>query len=602
MIIPTTRWLILGVGLAIALVAGPALGHADDPKTQAEPRYEGVGIRGAGGGGSVGLGGPGGSQPGGGGNDFVSVGSSLRSWVTVAELGDSLAANDCWGYVAPSGREYAIICTTDATAFVEVTDPDEPQIVEVIAGPFSGWRDVKVYDRFAYVVTENQMSGIQVIDLSGIDQGLVFEATTLADNTTGASHNVAIDEASGFLYRCGGGTNGLRIYDLAQPAQPRLVALWNTRYVHDAQIVTYEDGPYAGRQIAFCCSGFNEGWVETGLDILDVTDKRDIRQLGRVVYDNGFFSHQAWLSEDRDFIFLNDEGDEVNGGVRTTVIVIDVRDLANPREVSSFTNGSMAVGHNLYVRGDQLFSANYASGLRVFDVRDPLNVTETAWFDTRPEDDDPNFQGLWSVYPFFPSGTVIASDRQRGLFVLRVDPLPASADLDGSGVVGFDDLALLIGSWGPCAPCPAETDIVNLVKSGVPLDEIMNSLADAIVQQNLSVLTRGNTLKRAKVLLLGGPNTYLPFLQQCWRQRIPEDLGRARLRLSDTRRAHRRADLRARERRPVRGVRRGALRRARAGRDRPVYTGLDNAARVHQPRPQGQARRERRTAGLVETT
>jgi len=65
----------------------------------------------------------------------------------------------------------------------------------------------------------------------------------------------------------------------------------------------------------------------------------------------------------------------------------------------------------------------------------------------------------------------------------------------------------------------AETDIVNLVKTGVPAPEIICSLADAIVLQNLSVLTRGNTL-RAKVLLLGGPNTYLPFLQACWRQRI----------------------------------------------------------------------------------
>jgi activator of 2-hydroxyglutaryl-CoA dehydratase/predicted nucleotide-binding protein (sugar kinase/HSP70/actin superfamily) len=67
----------------------------------------------------------------------------------------------------------------------------------------------------------------------------------------------------------------------------------------------------------------------------------------------------------------------------------------------------------------------------------------------------------------------------------------------------------------------AETDIVNLVKSGIPSGEIMNSLADAIVHQNLSVLTRGNTLK-PKVLLLGGPNTYLPFLVACWRHRIPE--------------------------------------------------------------------------------
>src|SRR5439155_10753581 len=75
----------------------------------------------------------------------------------------------------------------------------------------------------------------------------------------------------------------------------------------------------------------------------------------------------------------------------------------------------------------------------------------------------------------------------------------------------------------------AETDIVNLIKSGIPSTEVLCSLADAIVMQNLSVLTRGNTLK-ARVLLLGGPNTYLPFLQQCWRKRIPqtwEDRGYA---------------------------------------------------------------------------
>jgi activator of 2-hydroxyglutaryl-CoA dehydratase/predicted nucleotide-binding protein (sugar kinase/HSP70/actin superfamily) len=67
----------------------------------------------------------------------------------------------------------------------------------------------------------------------------------------------------------------------------------------------------------------------------------------------------------------------------------------------------------------------------------------------------------------------------------------------------------------------AETDIVNLIKSGIPSHEVLNSLADAIVLQNLSVLTRGNTL-RSKVLLLGGPNTYMPFLQECWRLRIPQ--------------------------------------------------------------------------------
>ena len=63
---------------------------------------------------------------------------------------------------------------------------------------------------------------------------------------------------------------------------------------------------------------------------------------------------------------------------------------------------------------------------------------------------------------------------------------------------------------------------------GHPADEIMCSLADAIVMQNLSVLTRGNTLQ-PRVLLLGGPNTYLPFLQRLLAAAHPRDLGGARL-------------------------------------------------------------------------
>jgi hypothetical protein len=117
----------------------------------------------------------------------------------------------------------------------------------------------------------------------------------------------------------------------------------------------------------------------------------------------------------------------------------------------------------------------------------------------------------------------------------------------------------------------AETDIVNLVKSGIPSAEILCSLADAIVLQNLSVLTRGSTLKH-KVLLLGGPNTYLPFLQECWRKRIPETGPSA---ATTTRRTpHRGAGLRARERAVLRGLRRLRVRAEGAG-EVGVYAGLD---------------------------
>ncbi|HUY12270.1 MAG TPA: BadF/BadG/BcrA/BcrD ATPase family protein [Terriglobia bacterium] len=67
----------------------------------------------------------------------------------------------------------------------------------------------------------------------------------------------------------------------------------------------------------------------------------------------------------------------------------------------------------------------------------------------------------------------------------------------------------------------AETDINGLQKSGVPPSELMASLFEAIIQQNLAVLTRGNTL-RPVVLLLGGPNTYIQGMQDCWKHNIPK--------------------------------------------------------------------------------
>jgi activator of 2-hydroxyglutaryl-CoA dehydratase len=67
----------------------------------------------------------------------------------------------------------------------------------------------------------------------------------------------------------------------------------------------------------------------------------------------------------------------------------------------------------------------------------------------------------------------------------------------------------------------AETDINGLQKMGVPPDELMASLFEAIVMQNLSVLTRGNTL-RPVVLLLGGPNTYIRGMRECWKHNIPK--------------------------------------------------------------------------------
>lgn len=405
---------ILGAGLSVSFA------HLDDPKEQDRvPRFEGPAYR---------AHGTEAQRSAADVRGFPSQNLTLLSWLPLAEFGSPSTGSDCWGYTSPqSGREYAIFTHSEGTAFVEVTNPGDVQIIANISGPNSLWRDVKTYGTYAYSVSEGG-SGIQVFQLSLIDFGTVTLVNTINDVGTSATHNVAIDVDSGFLYRTGGGDEGLRIYSLADPTNPSYVGSWPSRYVHDAQIVTYTEGPYAGRQIAFCCGGFNGGFSETGLCILDVTNKSSIQQLACLQHSNPNYSHQGWLSEDRQYFYLNDELDEQNTGILTTTRIIDVSDLSNPVQVGTFTSGSTAIDHNLYTKGNLIYEANYRSGLRVFDATNPTNPTEVAFFDTWPEDDGASFNGLWSVYPYFPSGTIIGSDLERGLFVWQGSQISMSLE------------------------------------------------------------------------------------------------------------------------------------------------------------------------------
>ncbi|MGK0481307.1 MAG: choice-of-anchor B domain-containing protein [Planctomycetota bacterium] len=408
--------LLLAEGFASAALASPAL-HEDDPKIfDRRPAIQGSGFRRAAlANDRQGAGGP---------LEFTAQGVRLESWLTLGDLGGANdSGNDCWGYASPSGREYALIGTSNATVIVEVTNPGNAQVIERIVGPSSLWRDVKVYRDRAYSVSEGG-SGIQVIDLSGVDAGVVTLESTITGQGTDATHNVAIDVDSGFLYRTGGSGNGLRIYSLANPSQPQFVGSWSSRYVHDAQVVTYTSGPFSGRQVAYCCSGFNNGSGDTGLTVLDVTDKSNIQVLSQIAYPDRRYSHQGWLSADRTRFYLGDELDE-RAGVHTTVTrVFDVTDPSNVSFVGSFDNGVPSISHNMYERDGYLYQANYTSGLRVLDIASsPDDPEEIAFFDTAPDLTKESFNGLWSCYPNLPSGTVIGSDLERGLFVWTIDPL-----------------------------------------------------------------------------------------------------------------------------------------------------------------------------------
>ncbi len=354
---------------------------------------------------------------------FDAQGIVLKSWHPLNTIdAGATSGNDCWGYVSASGREYALMCVSNGMAVYEVTDPVNATKIGFIPGPQSLWRDVKVYNGFAYVVTEGG-AGIQVVSLLDVDQGTVSLVNTITSGGGLATHNVAINEQSGYLYRCGGGSNGLRFYNLSSPTSPAYVGAWSTHYVHDAQIVNYISGPFAGKEIAFCCAGLNGGNVETGLYIVDVTNKTAPTLISRILYPSARYSHQGWLTEDKRYFLLGDELDEGATQSFSTTHVINVQNLATPTWVGQFTNSTPAITHNCYTHQGKMFQANYRSGMRVFNVSSPGNiasVTEVAYFDTYPGDDAAQFNGLWSCYPYFPSGTVIGSDLERGLFVWRM--------------------------------------------------------------------------------------------------------------------------------------------------------------------------------------
>ena len=73
--------------------------------------------------------------------------------------------------------------------------------------------------------------------------------------------------------------------------------------------------------------------------------------------------------------------------------------------------------------GNRVFEANYTSGLRILEFTNLVTdtFTEVGFFDTYPENNSVGTEGAWSVYPFFPSGTIVVSDIARGLFVLSPD-------------------------------------------------------------------------------------------------------------------------------------------------------------------------------------
>ncbi|MCY4400709.1 MAG: choice-of-anchor B family protein [Gemmatimonadetes bacterium] len=364
----------------------------------------------------------------------------LLSFLPREEMGASRGArlNDVWGWTDPlTGREFALVGRMDGTSFVDVTDPYNPRYLGNLArtegSPPSTWRDIKVFRDYAYIVADGAGEhGMQVFDLAqlrDVTEPQEFEATAMYTGIA-SSHNIAINEETGFAYlvgssdggeTCGGGSHMIDINDPLNPvfagcfAHPN-TGRRNTGNSHDAQCVIYHgpDEDYIGREI---CVNSNE----TAVSIADVTDKDNPVAVAAADYPNVAYAHQGWLTEDHRYFYSNDELDEVGGLVDATrTLIWDLQDLDDPLLLTEYMNPTKATDHNLYVRGDRLYMSNNRAGLRVLDISDPENPFEIGHFDTTPwSADEAGFDGTWSVYPYFESGTVLLSSRREGLFIVR---------------------------------------------------------------------------------------------------------------------------------------------------------------------------------------
>ena len=357
---------------------------------------------------------------------FACEGYDLIGWMPTSTFGSS-TGNDCWGWTDPmTGTEYAIYGLDNGTAFIDISNPSEPIYTATLLGGDGGasiWRDIKVYNDHAYVVSEATGHGMQVFDLNQLrdvpDTPYFFEANTTYTGFSNA-HNIVINEDSGFAYGVGTNTfnGGPHFVDLQDPANPVAAGGFaDAGYTHDAQVVIYNgpDTDYTGREIFI---GSNANTVE----VVDVTDKSNPVSISSISYSDVSYTHQGWFTEDHRYFIVGDETDEIEFGFNTKTIVFDFSDLDNPQHHFDYSATNSSTDHNGYVHDNKYYLSSYSAGLRVYDISDIANSNfqKVGFFDVHPADDSEGFNGAWSVYPFFSSGNIIISDVESGLFIVKL--------------------------------------------------------------------------------------------------------------------------------------------------------------------------------------
>ncbi|MEM9886800.1 MAG: choice-of-anchor B family protein [Bacteroidota bacterium] len=353
---------------------------------------------------------------------------NLQAQLDLSQLGSTGDGNDIWGWTDPmTQKEYALVGLFNGTAFVDISDPVNPIRLGNLPTRSSNslWRDIKVIGDYAYIVSEASGHGMQVFDLTRLrnvaNPPVTFTSDAVLDfGTSRDAHNIVANEEAGFVYLVGTsnyGSGGITSVDVSNPFNPLVVSNYGSDgYTHDAICVQYRgpDQEHIGKEL---CIGLNGN----ELVILNMDDKDNIIKIAAGSYSEFNYVHQAWLTDDHRYLLVNDESDESSRGNNTRTHIFDLLDLNTPAYLGFHEHATAAIDHNLYIKGSYAYLANYRAGLRVMDLIDVENgnLTEKAFFDVHPSNDDRGFSGSWSNYPYFKSGNIIINSIEEGLFVVK---------------------------------------------------------------------------------------------------------------------------------------------------------------------------------------
>ncbi len=317
----------------------------------------------------------------------------------------------CWGYVdSATQKEYALICATNRLEIWEVTNPAAPLPIRTVnAEPgASDLKQVRPYKNYAVAVNQfggTNRAGLQIINLANpAAAATVARWPGPADPVSpNGAHTVHIDGDYAYLGMNGSG-DSLRIVSLANPLAPVRVGTYMISNGFGQSHDSYVKGDTA--YVAFLGGGFSA---------IDISNKSAPIRMADVLYP-GAFTHNCWTTEDGRHLFTTDEN--TNGHLR----VWDVQDPSSPFQVAEWKPPvPLSIIHNVQVKGNLLYASYYTEGVSVLDIEDPTQPVEVGHYDTAPLVSGASFSGCWDVFPYLPSGNLVASNlgSSQGMWVLR---------------------------------------------------------------------------------------------------------------------------------------------------------------------------------------